>query len=92
MTLPVGTRIWVAQAACAFVDRAEFVGDATVISLIPCSECWQYARLTARTVDDLYAAGQGCTQPTGVIVRTDTGRRIAVCNGAPDTLAIPPAA
>jgi hypothetical protein len=92
MTLPLGSRIWVAQAANAFVDREMFTGDATVIALIPCSACWQAARPTARTAADLYAAGLTCHRPTGVIARTDAGRRIAICDNAPDTLAVPIAA
>jgi hypothetical protein len=92
LTLPIGARVWVAQAANRFVDRAAFTGDATVIAHIPCSACWQTARTTARTPADVYAAGLTCQAPVGVIAQTDDGRRIAVCDGAPDTLAIPIAA
>lgn len=92
MTLPLGARVWIAQAANAFVERPAFTGDATVIALIPCSACWQAARHTARTTEDVYAAGLTCRAPAGVIAQTDAGRRIAICDGAPDTLAVPIAA
>lgn len=88
---PIGSRVWIARAACPEIGRPAWSGDATVTATIPCSTCWQNAAYRGRwtAVADIRAAARRCQHPTGYIALTDDGERIPVIDDDPTLVAVP---
>lgn len=88
--LPIGTRVWVAQAACPAIGRRDVSGDGIVTGHVPCSPCWQRYVGSGRHVTraGYRAAAESCTEPSGFVV--SLGRLpIAVTDGDPTVIAVP---
>lgn len=88
--LPIGTPVWVAQAADPDAGRRAVTGDGTVTSHLPCGVCWQWfvSRHRRPTPATAKAAAAQCTNPAGFVVTA--GRRpIAITDGDPTVIVVP---
>ncbi|GGX49232.1 hypothetical protein [Streptomyces noursei] len=90
MILPIGTLVWVAQAADPSRRRRAMAGDGVVTSHVPCSACWQqYASSIRRMSRAAYAAvAAACDKPAG-FVATVHHRPVTVMPDDPTVLAVP---
>lgn len=90
--LPIGTRVWAAQAACPAIDRPNIAGDGVVDAHIPCSPCWQRHVGNGCHVDrNTYrAVGERCSEPVGYVVTL--GHRPIVVMPDDDTVLVVPIA
>lgn len=68
--LPIGTPVWVAQAADPQRRRRALYGDGVIVSHVPCSACWQRYVGSGRhiTRGDYSAVQTGCREPAGFVV------------------------
>ncbi|KIZ16887.1 hypothetical protein [Streptomyces natalensis] len=89
--LPIGTPLWVAQAARPDGTRRALAGDGTVVSHVPCDACWQrYAAADLRRMSPAaYAAvAAACDRPAG-FVATVHGWPVTVTASDDTVLAVP---
>lgn len=92
-----GTTIWVAQAANPRSGAVAYVGDATVIAIIPCSACYTdlrvaHAAASTRRIapSEIALVGSVCRRPVGFFARTDSGDTIPVIlTGHDGVIAVP---
>lgn len=88
--LPIGTPVWVAQAAAPVKRRRALAGDGIVVSHVPCSACWQRHVGSGRHITrrDYSAVQVGCDRPIG-FVATVRGLPVTVLAGDDTVLAVP---
>lgn len=88
--LPIGTPVWVAQAARPDGTRRALADDGVVTGRVPCTDCWR------RCVDDggqvsvvgYRAAAAACREPAGYVVSV-RGFPVTVIDGDPTVIAVP---
>ena len=88
--LPIGTPVWVAQAATASRPHRALAGDGVVVSHVPCGACWQrYVGSGQHITRSSYTAVQvGCDRPIGMVA-TVRGLPVTVTSGDSTVIAIP---
>ncbi|SHL73831.1 hypothetical protein [Streptomyces yunnanensis] len=88
--LPIGTPVWVAQAADPSTGRRALAGDGVVTGHVPCSACWQrYTGSIRRMSRAAYAAvAAACDRPAGFVV-TVHRRPVTVTADDPTVIAVP---
>lgn len=92
-----GTRVWVMQAENTGSGAVAYIGDANVVAIIPCSNCYTSLRAVHRatsrhgiTPSEIALVGTVCQHPVGFFARTDGGDTIPVITAEhPGTLAVP---
>ena len=88
--LPIGTPVWVAQAAAPAKRRRALAGDGVVVSHVPCSACWQRHVGSGRhiTRGDYTAVQTGCDRPVGMVA-TVRGLPVTVLCDDDSVIAVP---